>query len=105
MYSQKIQKFARHSIHHIDKEDFLLIYIKVKTSVFIEQTIKNEFLVTRLMPADFERVLLLLRVINHKIPSPPTTLQEATWTSKTLHIIIQLKKQIHFIKELLQCQF
>ena len=105
MYNQEVQKLARHGIHHIDKENFLLIYIKIKMSIFIEQTIKNGFLATGLMPVDFECVLSSLTVINHKIPSLFTTLQETIWTSETPHTIIQLEKQTHFIKEFLQCQF
>ena len=103
-YGQEVQKLARHGIHHIDKEDFLSIYIKARTSVFIEQTIKNGFLATGLVPADPERVLSSLTVVNHKTPSPPTTPQEATWTSETPHTIIQLEKQARLIKELLQRQ-
>ena len=101
-YSQKMQKFAKYGIHHINKKNFLLIYIKIKMSIFIEQTIKNGFLITKLVPADFECVLLSLTVVNHKIPLLFMTLQEATWTSKMLHTIIQLEKQACFIKKLLQ---
>ena len=100
-----MQKFARHNIHHINKENFLLIYIKIKTSVFIEQTIKNEFLVTRFVPVDFDCVLLSFKVVNYKTPLLFMTLQEVTWMSKMLHTIIQLKKQACFIKEFLQHQF
>ena len=103
MYSQKIQKFIRHDIHHINKKNFLLIYIKTKMSVFVKQTIKNGFIITRFMPVDFEYMLLSLTIINYKIKLFFMTLQKIIWTSKMLHIIIQLKKQIYFIKELLQC--
>ena len=92
VYSQKTQKFARYNIHYINKKNFLLIYIKIKIFVFIEQTIKNRFLVTRFVPADFRHRLLLLTIINHKILSFLTTLQEIIWILKTPHTILQLKK-------------
>ena len=103
MYNQKMQKLAKHNIHHINKKNFLSIYIKIKISIFIEQIIKNGFLTTKFIPVDLEHMLLSLTIINHKISSPFTTLQEIIWTSKTPHTIIQLKKQTHFIKKLLQC--
>ena len=74
-------------------------------SIFIEQTIKNGFLITKLVPADLECVLLSLTIVNHKIPLLFTMLQKTTWMSKTLHTIIQLEKQTCFIKKLLQRQF
>ena len=87
-----MQKLAKHSIHYINKKNFLLIYIKTKTSIFIKQIIKNGFLVTKFMPIDLEHMLLLRIIINYKILLLLTTLQEITWTSKTLYTIIQLKK-------------
>ena len=51
-YGHEVQDLARQGIHHIDKEEFLSIYIKVRLSVFSSQNIKSGFLATGLLPYD-----------------------------------------------------
>ena len=51
-YGQEVLNLARQGIHHIDKEEFLYIYKKVRLSVFSNQNIRSGFLATGLLPYD-----------------------------------------------------
>ena len=101
-YGQEVQDFARQGIYHIDKEDFLLIYLKIRLPVFLSQNIKSGFLATGLLPYDPQRVLSSLPV--PKTPSPPGTANGPQWTSETPHTTAQLEQQARLIRNLLQRQ-
>jgi hypothetical protein len=103
-YGSHVQKLARQGVLHIDKVDFLSIYRQVRISVFLKQTIRNGFLATGLMPADPQRVLSSLTVVNYRTPTPPTASHRETWTSETPRTIAQLEQQSCLLKELLQRQ-
>ena len=67
-YGQEVQELVRQGIHHIDKEDFLTIYSKVRPFVFTDQNIKSGFQATGLIPYNPQRVLSSLTVT--KTPPP-----------------------------------
>lgn len=100
-YGYEVQELARQGILHIDKVDFLSIYINVRLQVFIEQTIKSGFQATGLVPADPQRVLSSLTIVNYATPSPPLTSHGEIWTSETPYTVAQLEQQVYLIKELL----
>jgi DDE superfamily endonuclease len=103
-YGLEIQELARQGVFHIDKEDFLLVYAKVRPSVLLEQNIKSGFLATGLVPYDPQRVLSLLPIC--QTPSPPSTANDSAphWTSETPRTVAQLEQQARLIKDLLQRQ-
>ena len=70
-YGYKMQDFAHQRIYHIDKMDFLSIYLKVRPSVFSSQNIKSRFLATGLLPYNPQHILSLLSVLT--TPSPLST--------------------------------
>jgi hypothetical protein len=103
-YGKEVQELVRQGIHHIDKEDFLAIYLKVQPLVFTEQNIKSGFKATGVIPYDPQRVLLSLTVT--RTPSPPGTAdgQAPQWTSETPRTIHQLEKQAQLVRDLIQRQ-
>ena len=68
-YGHKVAELARQSIFHINKEKFLSLYPRVRSSVFTEQNIQSSFRATGLIPLCPERVLSHLTVV--RTPSPP----------------------------------
>jgi hypothetical protein len=70
-YGQEVQELVRQGIHHIDKEDFLMIYSRIQQSAFSEQNIRSGFQATGLIPYNPQRVLSSLTVT--KTPSLPGT--------------------------------
>jgi hypothetical protein len=102
-YGQGVQELARQGVHHIDKLDFLSLYIEARPRVFTEQTIRSGFQATGLVRADPQRILSSLTVIN-KTPSPPSTSHGEPWTAETPYTTTQLEKQARLIKQLLQRQ-
>ena len=104
VYGREVQDLARQGIYHIDKVDFLLIYSKVRLTVFLSRNIKSGFLATGLLPYNPQRVLSLLSVL--KTPSPPSTANGLIpqWTSETPHTTAQLEQQARLIRDLLQRQ-
>ena len=104
VYGQEVLNLARQGIHHINKEEFLYIYKKIRLSVFSNQNIKSGFLATGLLPYDSQCVLSSLPV--QKTPSPPGTANGLVpqWTSETPHTTAQLEQQARLIHDLLQRQ-
>ncbi|KAL5395881.1 hypothetical protein PMIN03_013087 [Paraphaeosphaeria minitans] len=103
-YGHEIAELARQGVFHIDKEEFLSIYPRVRSSVFTEQTIQSGFRATGLVPPCPERVLSCLTVV--RTPSPPGTTAgtKAAWTAETPHTTTQIEQQARHVRELLQRQ-
>lgn len=101
-YGQEVQESVRQGIHHIDKDDFLTTYSRVRPLVFTDQNIRSGFRATGLIPYDPQRVLSSLTVT--KTPSPPGTAngQAPQWTSETPHTLAQLEQQTRLVRELIQ---
>jgi hypothetical protein len=86
---------------YVDKEDFLLIYLQARIRIFIEQTIKNSFRATGLVPFNLEYVLNQL----FATPTPPPILSSnldsglasSPWQSGTLKNLRDLAKQLDLV--------
>jgi hypothetical protein len=98
-YGHQVSELARQRIFHVDKQDFLQIYLGIRGTVLSEQNIQAGFRATGLVPACPERVLSSLTVV--RTPSPPGTAADAesTWTSETPHTVTQLEHQVRIIQE------
>jgi hypothetical protein len=78
-YCQVVQELVHQGTHHIDKEDFLLIYINIQPIIFSEQNIKSSFQATGLILYNLQHVLLLLTVTKNTI-----TTWNIPWSSTTV---------------------
>lgn len=101
-YGHKVSELARQGVFHIDKTEFLSIYLRVRRSVFTEKNIQSGFRAAGLVPPCPERVLSSLTVV--RTPSPPGAEAgaEAAWTAETPHTTTQLEKQAHLLHDRLQ---
>jgi UDP-N-acetylglucosamine pyrophosphorylase len=68
LYGHKVSELARQSIYHVDKDKFLYIYARVRTSVLLGQNVLSGFQATGLILFSPERVLESLTVV--RMPSP-----------------------------------
>jgi hypothetical protein len=96
-YGHQVSELARQRVFHIDKQDFLQIYLSIRRTVLSEQNIQASFRATGLVPACAERVLSSLTVV--RTPSPLGTAADAevTWTAETPHTVAQLEQQARLI--------
>jgi hypothetical protein len=103
-YGQQVSELARQGVFHIDKLDFLYIYIKIRSTVLSEQHIKAGFDATGLIPLCPDRVLSNLTVV--RTPSPPVTAgdESAAWTAETPRTTTQLEQQARLVRDLLKRQ-
>ena len=62
----------RLGINYIDKSDFLISYNQARTEAYKEDTIRNRFKATGLVPYDPIRVLSQL-YIEMRTPTPPSS--------------------------------
>lgn len=67
-----VSDLARVGYNHIDKLDFLADYPRARIEAFQQQTIRNSFAATSLVPIDPERVLSKLN-ISLRTPTPPSS--------------------------------
>ena len=97
-YGHQVSELARQRVFHIDKQDFLQIYLSIRGTVLSEQNIQAGFRASGLVPACQERVLSSLTVV--RTPSPPGTAADAevAWTAETPHTIAQLEQQARLIQ-------
>lgn len=103
-YGREIGELARQGVFHIDKEEFLYVYLRVRRAVISEQNIQSGFRATGLVPYDPQRVLTSLTVI--RTPSPQGTAADsnAVWTAETPRTISQLEQQARLVRDLLRRQ-
>ena len=84
----------RLGIDYIDKPDFLVSYNQARIETYKEETIRNGFKATGLVPYDLIRVLSQLQI--EKTPTPPGSShssQSSHWTPKTPRDLRQLERQ------------
>jgi hypothetical protein len=95
-----VAELARQGVFHVDKQDFLWIYPRIREPVLSDQNIKAGFLATGLIPHDPERVLTCLTVI--RTPSPPQTAasESALWTAETPRTTDELQHQAQLVRDL-----
>jgi DDE superfamily endonuclease len=103
-YGLKVQDLVRCGIQHIDKDDFLEIYCKIRPIALTKDNIRSGFQATGLIPYAPERVLSSLTVT--KPPTPPGTAdgEIMQWTSETPHNLVELEQQARLVRELLHRQ-
>lgn len=103
-YGHEVGELARQGVFHIDKDEFLFIYQRIRTVVLSEQNIWSGFRATGLIPYSPERVLTCLTVV--RTPSPPGTAagEAAAWTAETPRTTTQLKQQAQLVQTLLKRQ-
>lgn len=99
-YRHEVTELARQGVFHIDKEEFLYLYPRVRTTISTEKSIQSGFRATGLIPPCPERVLSGLTVVH--TPTPPQT--EADWSAETPHTTQQLEQQAQLVRERLQHQ-
>jgi hypothetical protein len=100
-YGHQIENFMRLGIDHIDKSDFLISYKQARTETYKDETIRNGFKATGLVPYDPIQVLSKLNMIT-KTPTPPGSShgsQSSHWTPKTPHNLRQLEHQTCTIEQ------
>jgi hypothetical protein len=98
-----ISDLARRRIFHVDKTDFLAMYVQAHAKIFTESTIKNAFKATGIHPFNPEYVLDDLM----STPSPPTTtnrdeIASSPWASNTPLTLRQLQKQVRIVDSAIQ---
>jgi hypothetical protein len=87
----------RCGVNHIDKDDFLTIYLEIRDKVYSIQNIKSGFLVTGISLFNPEYVLSRLDV-QLRISTPPSTAYSSVnWSPKTLKNIKNLARQAGMI--------
>ena len=100
-YGYRIEQMMRLRIDYINKSDFLIAYKQARTEIYKEDTIRNGFKATGLVPYDPIHVLSKLNMVI-KTPTPPGSShgsQSSHWTPKTPQNLRQLKRQTHTIKQ------
>jgi hypothetical protein len=68
-YGHEVGELARQSVYYIDKDEFLYIYQRVRTSFLLGQNVLSGFQATGLILCSLERVLMCLTVV--RTPSSP----------------------------------
>ena len=84
----------RYGIDHIDKSDFLISYYQARTETYKEDTIRNRFKATGLVPYDPVQVLSLFHM-ETKTPIPPGNSHSSyssSWTLKTPRTLRQFER-------------
>jgi hypothetical protein len=93
-YGSAVQEQMRAGINHVDKDDFLDLYLQARTVTYQPSTIQSGFRATGLVPFNPDEVLLRLH-IELRTPSPirPVIKSSSAWVPETLHNITELDLQ------------
>jgi DDE superfamily endonuclease/Tc5 transposase DNA-binding domain len=100
-YGRLVADLARRQIFHVDKPEFLEMYLQARASIFSEKTIKNAFKATGIVPFNPNYVLSKLIAT----PSPPGSSHgqaSPIWTSETPRTVRQVAQQEQLIKKAIQ---
>jgi hypothetical protein len=104
-YGAQIQGKLRQNIHHIDKFEFLEIYPLIWQETFKSTTICLGFSATGLVLYDPSRIMDKLHIDIYDTPTPPGSRgsnSDNSWSPKTPHNAIQLRKQYKTIERMLR---
>jgi hypothetical protein len=97
-YGKRIEGLMRLGVNHIDKADFLRIYIEVQDKAMSQSNIKGGFRAAGLVPYNPQRVLADLTPL-YRTPSPLIVDEDdGLWSSKTPKTITQIHKQSEYIQ-------
>ena len=69
-YGYQVEQLIRVGIDYINKSDFLISYNQARTETYKEETIRNAFKASGLVPYDPIHVLYKLHMVT-KTPTPP----------------------------------
>jgi DDE superfamily endonuclease len=91
-YGKKVEGQIRAGINHVDRMDFLSLYIQAHAESFTEQTVQSAFEVSGLVPYDPQRVLSKLQI---STPSPPSSSHgtQSSWTPQTPKSLAKIQRQ------------
>jgi hypothetical protein len=81
----------RLSINHINKQDFLIIYLKARTESQSTTNIISSFRATGLVPYDPDQVLSRLNIL-FRTPTPPPSILQSPFIVATPYDISQLQQ-------------
>lgn len=102
LYGRAVENRMRCGVNHIDKDDFLTIYLEIRDKAYSIQNIKSGFIATGIYPFDQEHVLSKLD-IQLRTPTPPSTgHSSANWSPKTPNNIKNLIRQTNTIDRLIR---
>jgi hypothetical protein len=93
LYGRQIKGYMRNRVNHIDKQDFLTVYLAAHTETMSLANIQSSFAATGLVPYDPKRVLSKLHT-QLKTPTPPSsshTTKQGPWGLETLRNAAQLE--------------
>lgn len=98
-YGRQVENQMRLGINHVDKEDFLGLYLTAHREALSKANIQSGFAATGLVPYNPERVLSTLSLV--RTPSPALTAAtgstESTWVAKTPHTMKEIKRQVKYM--------
>jgi hypothetical protein len=99
-YGRRVETSMRLGINHIDKDEFLVIYVRARMEALKDTSIRNGFKATGLVPYNPDEVLTRLHAQLHT-PTPPSTAHgsQSSWTPKTPRNIAQLERQTKKLKQ------
>jgi hypothetical protein len=99
-YGHEIGQLGRQRVFHVDKDEFLYVYPRVRAQIFSDQSIQSGFRATGLVPFNPDRVLSNLTIV--RTPSPPVPAdQPVAWTAETPRTIDQLNHQAQLIQNMI----
>jgi len=103
LYGIIVQGQMRLGINHIDKDDFLELYLQARAAIYSSSTIQSGFKATGLAPFNPDEVLSRLYIqLQTPLPVRPTLEATASWISETPHNIAELDLQTQAIQGLIR---
>ena len=81
----------RAGINHIDKDDFLDLYLQARTATYSPSTIQSGFKATGLVPFDPDQVLSRLHIQIQTLSPPRPVPVLGPWIPKTPYNIAELE--------------
>jgi hypothetical protein len=100
-YRQEVEQLMSVDISHIDKQEFLQLYQRVRPKALHSTNIQSSFTATGLIRYNPNRVLRLLNA-PLRTPSPCRPPTASSWKAETPHNIIELQYQTELIKQYLK---
>lgn len=104
-YGKQVERMIRDGQHHIEKSDFISIYILARISALCNSNIRAAFRATGLVPYNPSAVLdNLVLPLSTPTPTPPPSSQdpEQGWVPETPRNVDQLRSQTRTIRKSLK---
>lgn len=105
-YGRRVEELMRLNQHHVDKNDFLRLYIAARSEAFTEHNARAGFRAAGLVPYDSSVVLDQLRPV-FRTPTPPLLLPssqelEQGWDPETPRTVKQVQKHARTLRKSLK---